>query len=38
MSKQIIDPIQLRHGAKLTNRLVLSPYVYFQWLRRRICV
>ena len=32
MSKQIIDPIQLRHGAKLTNRLVLSPMYTFSGL------
>ena len=32
MSKQIIDPIQLRHGGKLTNRLVLSPMYTFSGL------
>ena len=32
MSKQIVDSIQLRHGAKLTNRLVLSPMYTFSGL------
>ncbi len=32
MSKQIVDPIQLRRGAKLTNRLVLSPMYTFSGL------
>ena len=32
MSKQITDPIQLRHGARLTNRLVLSPMYTFSGL------
>ena len=32
MSKQIVDPIQLRHGATLTNRLVLSPMYTFSGL------
>lgn len=32
MSKQVIDPIQLRHGAKLINSLVLSPMYTFSGL------